>query len=434
MGRSLMKKVYLDESGNTGGIAEKNGKFNIGQQNYFVYGGVITDESEEPLLLSQYSQFKLVHKSIQDEKNEIKGNDLFINKKMNNRALEDFISNYLDSSHFYVNIYDKYFYIATELVISILGFEFRDKNLAYFYEMINSLLKYDGFLQIENLFLKATNIDKSDLKEREKALLTTLRQFRKLIRQDSQFKFLNSRIKELIKDKKSISQISNSILYKGAYTQDRKISNLINLTALGELLVQLIKQGRIDENSSIIIDPICSIDEVILSELAAASLDLSISEGSHVDELIQYADNVVSVVYKSFSNIIKDFKNKGASWTINTNNLWSLLVFSFVLSKIDCNNIKFTLSIDDWAFCLAIARLQFGVSALEQNSDINQLVSVITQLLSSNLSKINESFWIEYQNSRKLIINNYNSMNYNVLEDLNQLHNKKERNKGTRIH
>ena len=417
MGRRLMKKVYLDESGNTGGIAEKNGKFNIGQQNYFVYGGVITDESEEPLLLSQYSQFKLDHKSIQDEKNEIKGNDLFINKKMNNRALEDFISNYLDSSHFYVNIYDKYFYIATELVISILGFEFRDKNLAYFYEMINSLLKYDGFLQIENLFLKATNIDKSDLKEREKTLLTTLRQFRKLIRQDSQFKFLNSRI---IKDKKSISQISNSILYKGAYTQDRKISNLINLTALGELLVQLIKQGRIDENSSIIIDPICSIDEVILSELAAASLDLSISEGSHVDELIQYADNVVSVVYKSFSNIIKDFKNKGASWTINTNNLWSLLVFSFVLSKIDCNNIKFTLSIDDWAFCLAIAKLQFGVTALEQNSDINQLVKVI-ELLNSDLSEINESFWIEYQNSRNLIINNYNSMDYNVLEDLNQL-------------
>ena len=52
---------------------------------------------------------------------------------------------------------------------------------------------------------------------------------------------------------------------------------------------------------------------------------------------------------------------------------------------------------------------------------MNQLVSVITQLLSSNLSKINESFWIEYQNSRSLIINNYNSMNYNVLEDLNQL-------------
>ena len=247
-----------------------------------------------------------------------------------------------------------------------------------------------------------------------------MRQFRKLIRQDSQFKFLNSRIKELIKDKKSISQISNSILYKGAYTQDRKISNLINLTALGELLVQLIKQGRIDENSSIIIDPICSIDEVILSELAAASLDLSISEGSHVDELIQYADNVVSVVYKSFSNIIKDFKNKGASWTINTNNLWSLLVFSFVLSKIDCNNIKFTLSIDDWAFCLAIAKLQFGVTALEQNSDINQLVKVI-ELLNSDLSEINESFWIEYQNSRNLIINNYNSMDYNVLEDLNQL-------------
>lgn len=415
-----MKKVYLDESGNTGGIAEKNGKFNIGQQNYFVYGGVITDESEEPLLLSQYSQFKLEHKSIQDEKNEIKGNDLFINKEMNNRALEDFISNYLDSSHFYVNIYDKYFYIATELVISILGFEFRDKNLADFYEMVNSLLKHDGFLKIENLFLKATNIDKLDLKKREKALLTTLRQFRKLIRQDSQFRFLDSRIKKLIKDKTSISQISNSILFKGAYTQDRKISNLINLTALGELLVQLINQGRIDENSSIILDPICSIDKVILRELEPSSLDIRISKGSHIDELIQYADNVVSVVYKSFSNIIKDFKNKGSSWEINMNNIWSLLVFSFVLSKIDCDNIKFTLPIDDWAFCLAIAKLQFGVTALEQNSDINQLVRVI-ELLNSDLSETNKSFWIEYQNSRNLIINNYNSMHYNVLEDLNQL-------------
>ena len=420
-GRKLMKKVYLDESGNTGGIAEKNGKFNIGQQDYFVYGGVITDESEEPHLLSQYSQFKLVHESLQDEKNEIKGNDLFKNEEMNNRALEDFISNYLDSRHFYVNIYDKYFYIATQLVISILGFEFRDKNLAYFYEMVNSLLKYDGFLQIENLFLKATNIDKLDLKKREKALLTTLRQFRKLIRQDPQFRFLDSRIKKLIKDKNSISQISNSILFKGAYTQDRKISNLINLTALGELLVQLINQGRIDENSSIILDPICSIDKVILRELEPSSLDIRISEGSHIDELIQYADNVVSVVYKSFNNIIKDFKNKGCSWTINTNNIWSLFVFSFVLSKIDCNNIKFTLSIDDWAFCLAIAKLQFGVTALEQNSDINQLVTVCTEWLNSNLSEINELFWIKYEESRHLIIDNYNSMHYNILEDLNQL-------------
>ena len=415
-----MKKVYLDESGNTGGIAEKNGKFNIGQQDYFVYGGVITDESEEPHLLIQYSQFKLAYESLQDEKNEIKGNDLFKNEEMNNRALEDFISNYLDSRHFYVNIYDKYFYIATQLVISILGFEFRDKNLAYFYEMVNSLLKHDGFLNIENLFLKATDINELDSKKREKALLTTLIQFRKLIRQDSQFRFLDSRIKKLIKDKTSISQISNSILFKGAYTQDRKISNLINLTALGELLVQLINQGRIDENSSIILDPICSIDKVILRELEPSSLDIRISEGSHIDELIQYADNVVSVVYKSFSNIIKDFKNKGSSWEINMNNIWSLLVFSFVLSKIDCDNIKFTLPIDDWAFCLAIAKLQFGVTALEQNSDINQLVRVI-ELLNSDLSEINESFWIEYQNSRNLIINNYNSMDYNVLEDLNQL-------------
>lgn len=420
-GRKLMKKVYLDESGNTGGIAEKNGKFNIGQQDYFVYGGVITDESEEPLLLSQYSQFKLEHESLQDEKNEIKGNDLFKNEEMNNRALEDFISNYLDSRHFYVNIYDKYFYIATELVISILGFEFRDKNLAYFYEMVNSLLKYDGFLQIENLFLKATNIDKSDLKERERALRTTLRQFRKLIRQDSQFKFLDSRIKKLIKDNQSISQISNSILYKGAYTQDRKISNLINLTALGELLVQLIKQGRIDENSSIILDPICSIDQVILSELEPSSLDIRISEGSHIDELIQYADNVVSVIYKSFSNVIKDFKNKGFSWTINTNNIWNLLVFSFVLSQIDCKNIKFTLPIDDWAFCLAIDKLKFGVTALEQNSDITQLVTVITESLNSNLSEANEKFWTYYEESRNEIIGNYNSMSYNFLEDLNHL-------------
>ena len=120
------------------------------------------------------------------------------------------------------------------------------------------------------------------------------------------------------------------------------------------------------------------------------------------------------------NNIIKDFKNKGSSWEINMNNIWSLLVFSFVLSKIDCDNVKFTLPIDDWAFCLAIAKLQFGVTALEQNRDINQLLRVI-ELLNSDLSEINESFWIEYQNSRNLIINNYNSMDYNVLEDLNQL-------------
>ena len=259
-----MKKIYLDESGNTGSISiNKDGNINIGSQNYFVYGGVIVDESEEGDLTQKYLSFKDENKTLQDNKGEIKGNDLFIRE--HNEVLEDFIFNYLDDKNFYVNVYDKNFYIATQLIISLVGFEYRDNNSELFYENVNSLLKISKFSKVEERFLKATS--SSDNKQRENLLVATFRCFRKITRRKVEFKYLDSRLKKAIKDKGVVSEISKSILAKGAYKFDNSITNLINLTAIGELLVELLRQQRIDESVDIKIDPICRIDEVIVDEL-----------------------------------------------------------------------------------------------------------------------------------------------------------------------
>ncbi|HFU4054671.1 TPA: hypothetical protein ACGO6G_000715 [Streptococcus suis] len=413
-----MKKIYLDESGNTGSISiNKVGNINIGSQNYFVYGGVIVDESEEGDLTQKYLSFKDKNQMLQDDKGEIKGNDLFIRE--HNEVLEDFIFNYLDDKNFYVNVYDKHFYIATQLTLSLVGFEYRDNNLAVFYENVNSLLKISDFSKVENRFLKATNL--SDDKQREKLLVATFRCLRRITRGNAEFKYLDSKLKKAIKDKEVVSEISKSILAKGAYKLDNSITNLINLTAIGELLVELLRQKRIGESVDIKLDPICRIDEVIVDELKRSIFkhQISISQGSYVDILIQYADNIVSVIYKSFKDIITDFKNRGRGWEIDKGNLWSLLVFSLILNKIKSKNIKFTLSIDDWAFCLTVERLRLGVEAISHNPNISNLVTLLNQL--DDFSSINDEFWTTFEESRSNIIKNYQNKEYNILSDLSSL-------------
>ncbi|CYV16068.1 DUF3800 domain-containing protein [Streptococcus suis] len=424
-----MKSIYLDEAGNTGGISlNKNEKLNIGegpqQQGYFVYGGVVLkNKSDKRSLEKKYQAFKNSHDIYDTDNNgkafiidktaEIKGSNLFTRR--NNQALEDFIGAFLNERDFYLNIYDKKFYIVTQILACTLGFEYRDLYTKSFYEMANTLLKDESYFEVEQDFLKATSLKPESIVEINNQLCLSFSKLKKIASNYPDMNVLVEKLNGIISDDSQIDSIRTVILSKGTYQAKPSFSNLINLTALGELLLELRKQRRCSrKNCEIKIDPICDIDDVILDELRKSDLNIIKSEGSDVDIMIQLADNVVSALYKSFNNVIKKFRDD-EKWAISNDNIWQVIVFSLIINKIGTQNIKFTLSIDEWAFCLALSNLNFGISAINQQG-IQTTVEALKLL--NDYSDINERFSTAYENAKSRIIQQYNNQNSSVFNDL----------------
>ncbi|MDW8710556.1 DUF3800 domain-containing protein [Streptococcus suis] len=424
-----MKSIYLDEAGNTGGISlNKNEKLNIGegpqQQGYFVYGGVVLkNKSDKRSLEKKYQAFKNSHDIYDTDNNgkafiidktaEIKGSNLFTRR--NNQALEDFIGAFLNERDFYLNIYDKKFYIVTQILACTLGFEYRYLYTKSFYEMANTLLKDESYFEVEQDFLKATSLKPESIVEINNQLCLSFSKLKKIASNYPDMNVLVEKLNGIISDDSQIDSIRTVILSKGTYQAKPSFSNLINLTALGELLLELRKQRRCSrKNCEIKIDPICDIDDVILDELRKSDLNIIKSEGSDVDIMIQLADNVVSALYKSFNNVIKKFRDD-EKWAISNDNIWQVIVFSLIINKIGTQNIKFTLSIDEWAFCLALSNLNFGISAINQQG-IQTTVEALKLL--NDYSDINERFSTAYENAKSRIIQQYNNQNSSVFNDL----------------
>jgi len=109
-------KFFFDESRNTGeiGYNKVSKTLNFGNQRYFVLVGFIANEN----VISAYKQFKSKWiKHINSNNllsNIIKGNDLVIRK--NNAALNDFINKVCNQNDFYVTVYDKKFFIITQMI------------------------------------------------------------------------------------------------------------------------------------------------------------------------------------------------------------------------------------------------------------------------------------------------------------------------------
>lgn len=113
-------KIYFDESGQSGCVLQREDLLNFREQPTFAIGAlVVKNEKNAKKILQKYHEFKQKFNITE----EIKGTDL-LTKKYNDE-LNYFLNNIVDSSHYYVLIYDKKFYISTLLLISLLGFEYK---------------------------------------------------------------------------------------------------------------------------------------------------------------------------------------------------------------------------------------------------------------------------------------------------------------------
>lgn len=293
-------KIYIDESGNTGGVLlSKKDKqsVNYGDQELISLGAVVTlNEEDENELIRKYMIFKNKFSHLQDSNHEIKGSKLMI--KSSNDALEYFYKNILDTEHFFINAYDKNFYLATiffhQLFLPLLSSK---ENLystySVLYEMANDTYKNHEFII---KFLEYSSTPNED-------------NFKKCILElgiyyasDSSFKRQEEKL-SLLKDILSDDDLtieSTPTLAVGEYFNNH-YGNLINMAGTGELLNFIHENhSSIDKSKTkIFLDPNDGITTEIVKELKKYDVQAVDNDSSKKLILLQLVDNFTTIFNKS---------------------------------------------------------------------------------------------------------------------------------------
>lgn len=349
-------KIYIDESGNTGSVVNsKKGKLNFSNQPLFAIGTVIVkDEGEEKELTEKYKQFKVKF----GFESEIKGSDLL--KRENNEALEWFVENVLDEEHFYVNLYNKKYYLSTLLIRAIMGNAFAEQETLLYHIMAACLS-----LQNDDFFEEYCKFIEKPTEEGLEKYLRYLCEYKYIYDSNNATDFLTGMAKLMI-EKGEFKNWVDDFMTFGWY-EDSSVTNVINLNALSEFLIMFKLQYNISNSElEVIHDHIQQFEETFLSELGAYGLKLNF-EDSKKEILLQIADNIASIFSHSVKNMVKHFSAR-EQWEEKSE--WDLQLLSRVLKKIGTDNIKFTIPMHDWATALCVAEMFSPVYPKEQRKNL----------------------------------------------------------------
>lgn len=332
-------ELYLDESGNTGCVkANKKNHFNFKEQRHFVLCGIkVKDEKDKKYLINKYNKFK----EIFCVDGEIKGSDLMTRKY--NKELEYFLENILDDTHFEVCIYDKKFYIVTLILQFILGEDFKCEFPVEYYQLAGILSFNSDDLLIEYCKLIENPNDES---------------VEKFLKKIINYKFTeipNEHNPIIIYAQKILDEGNYDLLLKDIFTygsyQNRNYVNVINLNCLSELILELKRNhDLINDDLNIFHDNIDGYDKTFISELEPFNIEMNFVN-SETEELIQIADNAASVIAKCINECIKKFESR-KEW--EEDSAWIMEHYAKAINKVDINNIKFTLPVQNWAVSLCI--------------------------------------------------------------------------------
>lgn len=371
-------ELYIDESGNTGCVTSKRDKFNFDNQRHFVLCAIkIKEYEEKQQLIKKYKIFK-DNFGITDE---IKGSDLMT--KDYNTALEYFIENILDNNHFKICIYDKKFYLSTLLLLFLLGNEFQTQFPIQFYILAGELSFF-----ADDLLLEYCELAKKPTNEKLEQFLKNITEhnFQEIPPDNNPLIFMASAILE---DKKYDCWLGDILSY-GSYENPNYV-NVINLNCLSELILTLKWQENL-QNSSIQIhhDKIDGYDKTFISELKEFNINLDFMD-SKEDELIQIADNAVSIFAKCVNQVISRFDEK-REW--DSNSQWIMEQYSKIINKVEVQNIKFTVPLQNWAVSLCVKEMFSKEYPIENRNNLffNQLYQRCIDVIASDIESKNFDF------------------------------------------
>jgi hypothetical protein len=336
-------KIYFDESGNTGCIINKENKLTFATQPIFVIGAVlIHGNNDEKQLIKKYQRFKQRF----GFEGEIKGSDLLTRK--NNEALNYFINEILDSSHFTVNLYDKKFYLVTLMMKSLMGYVFAEQEPILFYDQASTLC-----LQDNEFFIKYCEYIASPSEEQLKEYLQFLVDY-KYVYMNPELNVVKEMAKAML-EKGELQLFVDDFMTYGWY-DNPELTNVINLNAVSELIYSIKTKSKIDNNRiEFVHDHIFQFEETITTELKPFDINISFAD-SKDEELLQFADNVASISYHAMVRMVNHFAKK-EEWKQESE--WDMTLVSSILRKLGQENIKFTMPIHDWSAALCVKQM-FG--------------------------------------------------------------------------
>lgn len=333
-------KMYFDESGNTGCVMpDKNNELFSEHQPHFVLCGVITyNQIDEKQLIERYKNFK--QKFHID--GELKGSDLL--KKENNSILKYFIENLIDDKHFHICCYDKKYYLATMLALYFMGAEFQRKNPLMYYMQASALT-----LENVEIFQKFCQSVQEDTDDARKNFVRYVANYDfKHIDLENNYYVLSAKAMLTVFKNDPVPEFP---LPRGSYLRE-DITNMINLVALGELLLSIKFDHEKEFNQvQVIHDHIQEFEADFLDTLSSTrGIDLSFVD-SKDELLIQYADNVASIFRKAFTQTTKIFRNR-EQW--QERNYWFPKLLAKLLNKLSFNSLKLVNPICDCvlSFCV----------------------------------------------------------------------------------
>lgn len=330
-------KIYFDESGQSGCVLTKKELLNFQKQPTFALGAlVIPTDTQERALCKKYLHF--LEKF--EIKEEIKGSDL-LTRRMN-AQLSYFLDNFFNDKYFFVILYDKRFYLATLLLLGLIGREYQQTMPLHFYEQA-AFLSY----QSDDFFVKYLQYIGSPSSDAYKQYLAYLI--------DYDYRLFNVEENAVVEMAKKILEDEPELFYDDfmsfGWYENPEQTNVINLNALAEL-IYTIKSTLNVQNEEIyyIHDNMKEFEETFKSELQDYGIQISFAD-SKSEIPLQIIDNVVSITRHSYDKMIGHIKEK-EQWQDNAE--WDMKLFSKVIRKLSVSHVNFTVPISDWSAALCM--------------------------------------------------------------------------------
>ena len=330
-------KIYFDESGQSGCVLTKKELLNFQKQPTFALGAlVIPTDTQERALCKKYLRF--LEKF--EIKEEIKGSDL-LTRRMN-AQLSYFLDNFFNDKYFFVILYDKRFYLATLLLLGLIGREYQQTMPLHFYEQA-TFLSY----QSDDFFVKYLQYIESPSPETYKQYLTYLIEY--------DYQMFNVKENAVVEASKKIIEDEPELFYDDFMTfgwyDNPEQTNVINLNALAEL-IYVVKNTLGLHNCEIqyIHDNMNEFENTFKSELHGYGIEVSFADSKALVPL-QIIDNVVSITRHAYDKMTGHIRAKD-QWQDSAE--WDMKLFSRVIRKLSVSNVNFTVPISDWSAALCM--------------------------------------------------------------------------------
>ena len=359
--------IYFDESGNTGSVKSNSNRLNYDNQRHFALCGVIMENDDDK------EKLKEKYKALKEEFNilgELKGNSLLT--RDNNELLNVFIDEILDDTHFQINIYDKNFYLLTKMLGGLLGVEFKEEFPLQFYQLASSLISEN-----DNILLKYCQLEENLTLENLKVFLGFLANYS----YSNQENLYLPQMVRLILENELEEDVLDNLIGVSKYIGTAS-KNIVNLSTLSEFIFMLKHEaGPTLRNECLNInhDKIDGFSKVFQKELAPYGINLNFIDSTD-SIFIQIADNVASIYCKVINQMVSIFENN-KQWDKDSE--WMLELTSKLFNKINTDNIKFTLPIQNWAVALCVKDM-FSLSYPK----VNRTNLHFNNLYLSNISRI----------------------------------------------